>query len=765
MDSEQPKGLPTQTFVGLPTGTVVTHYRIVSKVGAGGMGEVYLADDSRLGRRVALKFLPKNLCADADMRKRFVREAQAAASLDHPNIVPVHEVGEYQGDPFFSMVHVEGRPLREIIHGESPKMDWVRDIGIQICEGLKAAHNKGIVHRDIKPSNILIDTNNRARIVDFGLASIATMDNLTKAGSTIGTLGYMSPEQVRGDKTDFRSDLFSLGVVFYEMVTGRGPFSAENQATVLNSILNDQPKPPHEYRPDIPPMLQNIILKLLDKSPAHRYQSAGEVAEDLKNVSVHSSSSIMAATPERPSIAVLPFANLSTDPEQEYFCDGIAEEVINALTNIAGLRVVARTSAFAFKGQNKDIRQIGRDLNVSTILEGSLRKSGDRIRVTGQLINVADGFHIWSERYDRKLDDVFAIQDDISLAIVNQLKIKLLSGEEQAIRKRITTNLEAHNLYLKGRYFWNRRTKQFLIQAINLFEQAIALDPDFALAYEGLAEVYVVQLSNDSGNKLLAQKATSMARKALEVDPSLTEAYCVLAVVAFFEWRWEESVELFKKAVSLNPNYPTAHHWWSMALASFGKFDKALEHIEIARRLDPLSIAIGGMNCIVYNSMRQFEKAAAIGEEYRDLGESSQNFHFVFSMSLIGLGKLQEARVYVDKARQIIEQDQGKESIGRDHKCFLGNLLAQLGDKEFGEQLLEKILSTEVPVSQYVDIALLCVALGRREEGITWFEKGIDAKSGAMALFWWSPSFESIKDEPRYIAALERSGLLSVKVD
>jgi serine/threonine protein kinase len=765
MESSQPHDDQTRTTFGFPPGTAVAQYTIVSKVGAGGMGEVYLAEDTRLGRRVALKFLPKNLCTDQEMRRRFVREAQAAAKLDHPNIVPVYEVGEYQGDPYFSMVHVEGRSLRDIIRSDTPKMSWIYDIGIQLSEGLQAAHDKGIVHRDIKPSNILIDMASRARIADFGLASVAATDELTKTGSTIGTLGYMSPEQVRGDKTDHRSDLFSLGVVLYELVTGRAPFAADNQATVLNLILNNQPKPPSEYRSDLPQAFQHIILKLLEKSPAQRYQSARDVSDDLKNISLHSRSEIAVASPDKPSIAVLPFANLSTDPEQEYFCDGIAEDVINALTNVAGLRVVARTSAFAFKGQNKDIRQIGRELNVGTILEGSVRKSGNKIRVTGQLINVADGFHLWSERYDRTLDDIFAIQDDISLAIVNQLKIKLLHGEEQAIRKRVTSNLEAHNHYLKGRYSWNRRTKKSLNQAIQSFEQAVALDPDFALAYTGMAEVYAVQFSSDSDNTDLGQKARAMARKALEIDPSLTEPYCTLAVVAFLEWRWDEAVVLFKKAVTLNPNYPTAYHWWAIALAAFGRFDLALEHIEKARRLDPLSIAIAGMNCICYYSVRQFEKAVALGEEYRDLGETLPFYHLYYASSLIETGKVPDAREHVNKAIELLEAEPEQNDRNRKLEFFAGSLLARLGETSYGKQRLEKALGEDIPTGQFSDIAQLCIALGRRDEGITWFEKAIDAKSSIMSLMWWSPFLDSVKEDPRFQAALKRSGLQSVNID
>ncbi|HKK21632.1 MAG TPA: protein kinase [candidate division Zixibacteria bacterium] len=769
MEKENPKDDQTQTYVGIAPGTTVAHYRIVSRVGAGGMGEVYLAEDTRLNRRVALKFLPKNLSADPEMRSRFIREAQAAAKLDHPNIVPVFEVGDHQGDPFFSMVHVEGRSLRDIIRSESHEIGWICDIAIQLCEGLRAAHEKGIVHRDIKPSNILIDSSSRARIVDFGLASVAAADNLTKTGSTIGTIGYMSPEQVRSDKTDVRSDLFSLGVVLYEMVAGKGPFASDNQAAVLNSILNDAPKPPSEFRADLPPALQHIILKLLEKAPEMRYQSAREVSDDLKNVSIEIVKLSSTPVDDKPSIAVLPFANLSNDPEQEYFCDGIAEEVINALTNVAGLRVVARTSAFAFKGQNKDVRQIGMALNVGTILEGSVRKAGERIRVTGQLINVGDGFHIWSERYDRKLDDVFAIQDDISLAIVDQLKIKLLRGEEKAIKKRVTSNLEAHNYYLRGRYFWGRRTEKALQQAGEYLKKAIALDPEFALAYTGLAEVRAVQYSNNPKKPELMQEAKAMAQKALTLDPEAAEAYSSLAMMEYFSCHWDEGVRLFKKALAMKPDYPTANHWWAIVLASLGKFDLALKHAEKARSYDPLSIAIGHLSMMLSHGTKQYEKALALAQEYKELGDPFSLYHLTCAMSLIELGRIDEARSHVEVARRIVDEERegGKrDEKSRDARYYVGTALAKLGDKTYGEQLLKEFHEGRTTHRvMHGEVAQLCVALGRNDEALDLIEEAVKENGSFMSFFWWSPLFNPIRSHPRFVAAIERTGIWDVKLD
>ncbi|UCD58110.1 MAG: protein kinase, partial [Candidatus Hydrogenedentota bacterium] len=393
MNNGADKSDRTHTHVVLTRGTMVSHYRIVEKIGAGGMGEVYLAEDIELNRKVALKFLPPHLCEDEECRRRFKREAQAAAKLGHPNIVTIHEVGDYRGRPYFVMEHVQGRSLREFSEDKDLSIEQILELGIQICEGLQAAHEKGVTHRDIKPSNILIDSYERAKIVDFGLASVVGLDQLTKTGSTLGTIGYMSPEQVQGIQTDHRSDLFSLGVVLYELITRRNPFKRDTEAGTIRAVSDDTPHPLARYRADVPDGIQTVIDRALEKQVDTRYQTAADMLSDLKRVK-RDTSQVTPSIGVQPSIAVMPFTNLSADPEQEYFCDGMAEEIINALTHVEGLRVVARMSCFAFKGKQADIREIGRQLNVSTLLEGSVRKAGKRLRITAQLINVADGYHL-----------------------------------------------------------------------------------------------------------------------------------------------------------------------------------------------------------------------------------------------------------------------------------------------------------------------------------------------------------------------------------
>ncbi|MCX6832060.1 MAG: protein kinase [candidate division Zixibacteria bacterium] len=404
----QPDDDKTQAVTVLSKGTAIGHYRIVEKIGAGGMGEVYLAEDTKLDRKVAPKFLSPHLCQDSECRARFTREAQAAAKLDHPNIVAVHEVSEFQGRPFFSMQHVEGQSLKEVLAGKSLPLDRIFEIGVQVCEGLQAAHESGITHRDVKPSNILIDSHGRARIVDFGLASVVGSDQLTRIGSTMGTVGYMSPEQVRGEQVDRRSDLFSLGVVLYELITGRQPFKGDNDAATSRNTVDAEPEPLARYKSEVPDGLQTIVIKALAKDKNLRYQHVDDLLVDLKGLRQLPAFQVRT---KQPSIAVLSFANLSSDPEQEYFCDGMAEEIINALSHLEDLQVVARTSALSLKGQAIDVREIGRKLGAKTVLEGSVRRSGNRLRITTQLVDVASGYHLWSEKFDRDLEDVFAIQD------------------------------------------------------------------------------------------------------------------------------------------------------------------------------------------------------------------------------------------------------------------------------------------------------------------------------------------------------------------
>lgn len=440
----------TRTHVILTSGTMVDHYRIADKIGAGGMGEVYLAEDTRLNRRVALKFLPAHLAEDADVRARFTREAQAAAKLDHPSIVTIHEVGEHLGRPFFAMQYIDGKTLHEHSQNQSLPVAQIVQLISQVSDGLAKAHTAGVTHRDIKSANIIVDGDLRPKILDFGLATIQGGEMLTKVGSTLGTVAYMSPEQATGREVDHRSDLFSLGVVLYELIAGRTPFKRNNDAATLHAIVSETPEPLARYKSDVAPELQRIVSKTLAKNPAERYQSASDLSADLKTVLRAAETGEYRTTGKvalsRPSIAVLPFTNMSADPENEYFSDGLTEELLNVLAKNSELKVTGRTSSFAFKGKQEDLRGIGQKLGVETLLEGSVRKSGNRVRITAQLVSVADGFHLWSETYDRVLDDIFAVQDDIAKAVSKAMHVTLVG----VVEEKRTVNPESYALILRS---------------------------------------------------------------------------------------------------------------------------------------------------------------------------------------------------------------------------------------------------------------------------------------------------------------------------
>ncbi len=504
----------------------ISHYKILEKIGEGGMGVVYEAEDTKLRRTVALKFLPKELTTDPEARERFIQEAQAAGALDHSNICTVYEIDEVDGQTFIVMAYIEGQNLKDRLKSGFLEIEDALEIVIQVADGLREAHEKGIIHRDIKPANIMLTAKGQAKIMDFGLAKLAWGVDLTKTATIMGTVAYMSPEQAKGEKVDHRTDIWSLGAMLYEMLSGERPFKVTHDQAVLYAILNGNPIPITTIRKEIPQELEKIIKKSLEKDPKNRYGDISDMLADLKSVSRISLSTMS----DIPSIAVLPFVNMSADPENEYFSDGLAEDLINALTKITDLHVVARTSSFAFKGEKVDIREIGQKLNVDHLLEGSVRKVGNRARITAQLIKVKDGYHLWSDRYDRDMEDVFAIQDEITGKIMHKLSVALDVREKRPEEQR-PVNFEAYDLYLKGRYCLN---KFEMDKALTYYQQAIEKDPDYALAYAGIAEVYTIL---STGFDILPAKdampkAREAAEKALKLDPNLAEAYVSLGLVA-----------------------------------------------------------------------------------------------------------------------------------------------------------------------------------------------------------------------------------------
>ncbi|MCP4568937.1 MAG: protein kinase [FCB group bacterium] len=618
----------THTHIPLTKDTMIGHYRIVEKIGAGGMGEVYLAEDTNLNRQVALKFLPSHLVSVDDAKKRFTREAQAAAALKHPNIVTIHEVSDYQGRPFFAMECCEGKPLRDVIREEQLSLEKIVDLVTRICEGLQEAHEAGIVHRDIKPSNIILDKQGRPKLADFGLAAVQGSDKLTKTGSTLGTIGYMSPEQIRVDEADLRSDLFSMGVVLYEMITGRLPFKGDSEAATLNSVLNDIPEPLSRFKSGVSGELQHIVSKLLEKDPQLRYQSAAGIISDLRRITVSTPSAVKSGkdwwnryvvtgavvvlaiifgywllfdedgklTDDVPLIAVLPFENLGP-PEDESFADGITEEITSRLAVIEGLGVISRTSAVKYKDTDKNLREIGNELGVEYILEGTIRwsKVGEqtKVRITPQLIRVSDDRHMWADNYERDLLEVFAVQADIAIQIVDQLDLTLVEKTRTALAKQPTDIPEAYAYYLRA-ISEIRDPDVGVRNSGALFDSVIALDPDFALAYahKSIAHSWTTFGWSGLGSDSVDHRTQAMqaAEMALKLEPGLPMGH--LAMGTYYNLvagDYNRALEEFAKARSEMPS--NSGLLWAIALVQFrqGKFHEAQTNIRMAIELDPLT--------------------------------------------------------------------------------------------------------------------------------------------------------------------------------
>jgi TolB-like protein len=580
-------------------GKTIHHYKILDKIGEGGMGVVYKALDTRLDRTVALKFMPPDVSRDAVTKERFIREAQTIAALDHPNLCTIHAIEETgDGRLFIAMACYEGETLERKI--EKGPLDLVAAVGIalEIARGMSSAHAKGIVHRDIKPSNVFLVTDGRVKVVDFGLAKWFGRTSLTRTGVTLGTSSYMSPEQARGEEVDSKTDIWALGVVLYEMLAGRPPFTGDYEQAVLYAVLNEDPAPLAELRPDAPGGLVQIVERAMAKDRKDRYASARDVIDDLTTVRdglVSAGAKASAADAGTvPSIAVLPFANLSPEPENEYFGDGLAEELINALARLEGVRVAARTSAFQFRERGADVRAIAKQLNVKSILEGSVRRSGDKLRVAAQLIDAEDGYHIWSDRYERRVEDIFAIQDEITRAIVDELKIKLKGDAKTPLVKRYTDNIEAYHLYLKGRYFWNRLSADAWDKCVECYQSAIEMDPEFAPAYAGLS-IYHQSLAvwGDVRPSTAFPLSKQYARGALVLDDSIGDAHGSLATIHFlYDWDMAAAEREFERTGELDPSAAIHHVNYAIFQLIQKRYEEVWAAAKRAVELDPLSTVI-----------------------------------------------------------------------------------------------------------------------------------------------------------------------------
>ena len=755
--------------MSLAPGARLGPYEIVAAIGAGGMGEVYKARDTRLDRRVAIKVLPPEFAADPERLRRFEQEARAVAALDQPNILVIHDVGTHEGAPYLVTELLEGESLRDQLRSGARPVRRAVEVAVQIAQGLAAAHEKGIVHRDLKPGNVFLTKDGRVKILDFGIAKLVarktaeelpratTVVEATAAGATLGTVGYMSPEQVRGQAVDQRSDIFCLGVVLYEMLAGRRPFAATTEADTCAAILSSDPRPLTEHGVEIPQGLQAIVLRCLEKRPEDRFTSARDVAFALLALAQSSEAPDRAPHPrntvrdDRPSLAVLPFVNLSADAGQEYFCDGMAEEIINALAHVNALRVVARTSSFAFKGHAEDVREIGTRLDVAALLEGSVRKAGDRLRITAQLVDVANGSHLWSDRYDRGLEDVFAIQEEIALAIVKSLKVHLLGQERAAIERRATENLDAHSAYLRGQFYWNAFTPDAFVRSRAHYEEAITIDPDYAPALGGLGMWYVSQAFwADFPSEQAWQEGSAAAQRALSSAPEYWLGHTVRGnLLAFFERRWAEAEESLRKGVQYGPSQAHAHFNLAAFLTIRRRWGEMAEEARLALRLDPLSAPNCAWNAVWLNRGGHVDEATAELQKILAIEPNHWLPHWGLAMLAAGGARLDEARTEFEKAVAL----SGRASIALTH---LACICQALGDehrvRELEAELQERARRGYVAPTQFAWIA------GARrggEEAVHWLERAAATHDPLLCFYRMMPP-PLFSGHPAIEAALQR---------
>jgi serine/threonine protein kinase/Flp pilus assembly protein TadD len=738
----------TRTHVVLGPGVSVNKYRILEKIGAGGMGEVYLAEDTELGRRVALKFLPAHLVDDSDLRSRFTREAQAAAKLDHPNIVTIHEVGDFNGRPFFAMQYIEGKTVRHYCQEEQLSMDRIINLAMKVSEGLSKAHASGVTHRDVKSANIIIDNDSRVKILDFGLATIQGSEQLTKAGSTLGTVAYMSPEQAQGQPTDHRSDLFSLGVVLYELISGKTPFKRNNDAGTIHAIIHDSPEPLLLLKTDTPPALDHSITKCLAKNPAERYQSAADLTADLRAMtgshSVEVSGSIVSRPEAQPSIAVLPFVNMSADPENEFFSDGLTEELLNVLAKNPGLKVTGRTSCFAFKGKQEDLRAIGQKLGVRTLLEGSVRKASNRVRITAQLVNTSDGFHLWSETYDRVIEDIFAVQDEIAQAVSSAMHVTLL-GEPSEKR---AVNPEAYALVLRANHSGRLLTDSGSRTAVELYQQAIDLDPEYAQAWAGLARTHVMNAGFGFGDVQVAYgEAKKAASRAMELNDRLAEAHEVMGLVRVaLEFDFDGAANSFRRAYDLAPNDSRNLSSLSLACMFAADFDEARQLSERSVELDPLNPETLMNHGRLLMWTGELVKARNAYKRALELSPTMAGVHMLYGWTYLLEDKL-------DKALEITQT----EEVNGYRNCGLAMIYHAKNMKAESDKALEKLLT----LGDQWGFQFACVYAyrGESDKAFEWLEKSRALRDPGIPISKVSPFLKSLHSDPRWPEFLAKLGL------
>jgi serine/threonine-protein kinase len=750
-------------------GETISHYEILEKVAEGGMGVVYKGRDRRLGRLVALKFLGADTQCSRESVERFLHEARAISQLNHPNIATIYDVGEEGGHRFLAFEYLPGGTLRakvrEASNGVRLSVRQILSYGRQIGEGLSHAHRHGIIHRDVKSENALLTEEGTVKLTDFGVALVAGRESKPAGGSsTAGTAAYMSPEQAQGLEVDVRSDVFSFGVLLFELATGRVPFHDRQEAVILYDIVHTKEPSLSQFRQDLPAGLQPIVSKALEKDPDERYQSVDEIVKDIRALSESLRTPVTRREPLRrpdPTIAVLPFVDMSPQKDQDFFCDGVTEEIINALTGVKGLKVVSRTSAFQFKGQPYDIREIGQQLGVQTVLEGSVRKAGNRLRITVQHINVSDGYHLWSQRYDREMEDVFAIQDEIAQAVVDQLRHTMEAEQPQAVARKQTTNVGAYECYLQGRFFLNQRTQEALSKSLECFRSATQKDPQYTLAFAGLAEAYILLAAGsylEEPQEETLAKARQAAERALELDPDCAEAHVSMGLVLFrADWNFQGAEREYLRALEINEGYASGHHHYAMLLAMTMRFDEAITQIERARELDPLALIISTAVGRIYYFAERYDDAIAQCKRTIALDPEFANAYFDLSITYAQAGRFEEAEKSVEKLIGLTE-NRVRELI------FLCRLEAAKGnrDKALGYYADLQEVSKTQRVSAFV-WAVLEVGLGEADRAMERLRQACEERDPPLLYIQCEHLWDRLRSRPDFHELIRKMGFPPVK--
>jgi len=790
----------------LTTGsTFASRYQVIEELGKGGMGRVYKVFDTKIKEKVALKLIKPEIASDEETIERFSNELRLARKIGHRNVCRMFDMGETEGAHFITMEYVHGEDLKSMIRmAAGLSIGAVLSIGKQVCDGLAEAHNLGVIHRDLKPQNIMIDRGGNAKIMDFGIARSLREKGITAPSVLIGTPEYMSPEQAEAKEVDHRSDIYSLGIILYEMATGRVPFEGDTALSIAMKHKGENPKNPKQFNPNIPDDLSAVILKCLEKDKAERYQAVAGVRSELEKIEkgipttervapdrkpltsreitvkfnlkkllipglvvtalviaaviiigrIVPRKEIPPAKSPGPSIAVLPFEDLSPKKEYRYLCDGIAETLINTLTGIKDLWVPARASSFSFEGKNPGIREIGRQLGVDNLLEASVQVVGNRLRITPKIIHVNDGAQIWSGQYDRQMEDVFAIQDEIAREIVKALKIKLLGEKESPLAKRYTENREAYELYLQGRYLWNKRGKANLEKAAAFFEESVRKDPNYSLGYAGLADSYYVMGNNGFLSTAEAlSKAKAAAQKALELDPHLAEALaCLGSLKTNWEWDFPGAEKDFKRAIELKPGYATAHQWYAFLLARLGRFEEMIAEISRARELDPLSTRIRANVGYMYYYTRRYDRAIAELEKAREMDPNHSWTYQYLGFACVETGLFARAK---ESFLRYQELEYGDAFEDED----IAYLYARMGRKKEARQLLAKLKSEGKPQQRSDSPTMMAAAygvLGEKDEAFAWLEKAYQERNLVLGYLKVRPTFDSLRSDQRFSQLLKR---------